>query len=285
MKDLRARYGEYALITGASSGIGAEFAVQLAAAGLNLVLVARRKDRLDALAQRLRAAHGTTTEVIELDLAAGGAVAELARRTAHLDTGLVIASAGVVTSGPFLANDLAAELALLHLNLVVPAELAHVYGRVLARRGRGGIVLVSSAVAFAPVPYTANYAAAKACTASLGQALHYELKAAGVDVLTLAPGPVRTEGADAAEGIDFGKLPVPAMQPAPVVRAALRALGRRPLVIPGTLNKASDFAGKYLIPRRAQIAMFGALVSRALDEKPPRGGKTAGGASGTNQPF
>ena len=271
MTDLRTRYGEYALVTGASSGIGAEFAEQLAATGLNLVLVARRKDRLDALAGRLRAAHGTATEVIELDLAADSAVAELARRTARLDIGLVISSAGVVTSGPFLGNDLAAELVLLRLNLTVPAQLAHVYGRLLARRGRGGIVLVSSAVAFSPVPYTANYAAAKAYIASLGQALHYELNGAGVDVLTLAPGPVRTEGADNAEGIDFGKLPVPAMQPAPVVRAALRALGRKPLIIPGFLNKASDFAGKYLTPRRVQAAMFGALVSRALDEKPHRG--------------
>ena len=270
MKDLRARYGEYALVTGASSGIGAEFAEQLAAAGLSLALVARRKDRLDALAGRLRAAHGTAAEVIELDLAADGAVAELARRTARLDIGLVVASAGIVTSGPFLGNDLAAESALLHLNLAVPAQLAHLYGRLLARRGRGGIILVSSAVAFAPVPYTANYAAAKAYTASLGQALHYELNGSGVDVLTLAPGPVRTEGAANAEGIDFTKLPVPAMQPAPVVRAALRGLGRKPLVIPGPLNKASDLAGKYLTPRRVQAALFGALVSRALDEKPRR---------------
>jgi short chain dehydrogenase len=102
MKELPARYGQYALVTGASSGIGAEFAEQLAAAaGLSLALVARRKDRLDALAQRLRAAYGTATEVIELDLAADGAVAELARRTGRLDIGLVVASAGIVTSGPF----------------------------------------------------------------------------------------------------------------------------------------------------------------------------------------
>jgi short-subunit dehydrogenase len=173
-------------------------------------------------------------------------------------------SAGVVTAGPFRRNDLTAELALLRLDLVVPAELAHAYGRLLTRRGRGGIILVSSVVAFAPVPYTANYAAAKAYLASLGQALHYELKGTGVDVLTLAPGPVRTEGADNADGIDFTKLPVPAMQPGPVVRAALRALGRRPLVIPGPLNRANDLAGKYLTPRRAQTAIFGALVRRAL---------------------
>lgn len=233
MKDLRARYGEYALVTGASSGIGAEFAEQLAAASLSPVLVARRKDRLDALAQRLRTTHGTAAEVIELDLAA--------------------------------------ESALLHLNLMVPAQIAHVYGQQLARRGRGAIILVSSAVAFAPVPYTANYAAAKAYIASLGQALHHELKGSGVDVLTLAPGPVLTEGAQNAEGIDFGKLPVPSMRPGPVVRASLRGLGRKPLVIPGPLNKTSDLAGKYLIPRRVQTAMFGALVSRALDEKPGRG--------------
>ena len=271
MKDLRARYGEYALVTGASSGIGAEFAEQLAAAGFSLALVARRKDRLEALAGRLRAAHGTVTEVIDLDLGGDGAVAELARRTGRLDVGMVVASAGVVTSGPFLGNELAAEEELLRLNLLVPAQMAHVYGRLLARRGRGGLILVSSAVAFAPVPYTANYAAAKAYVASLGQALRYELKGSGVDVLTLAPGPVRTEGAANAPGIDFGKLPVPSMQPAPVVRAALRSLGRRPLVIPGTGNKASDLAGKYLTPRRVQTALFGTLVSRALVDKPRRG--------------
>jgi hypothetical protein len=268
MTDLHAKYGEYALVTGASSGIGAEFAGQLAAAGLSLVLVARRKDRLDALAGRLRTTHGNATEVIKLDLAGEGAVAELARRTSHLDIGLVVSSAGIVTSGPFLGNELAAESALLRLNLMAPAQLAHVYGQLLARRGRGGLILVSSAVAFAPVPYTANYAAAKAYIASLGQALHYELKGTGIDVLTLAPGPTRTEGAQNAPGIDFAKLPLPPMQPGPVVRAALRALGRKPMVIPGPLNKASDFAGKYLTPRRVQTAMFGTLVSRALDEKP-----------------
>lgn len=270
MTDLYAQYGTYALVTGASSGIGAEFAGQLAAAGFSLALVARRKDRLEALAGRLRAAHGTATEVIELDLSSDGAVAELARRTGHLDVGLVVASAGIVTAGPFLRNDLAAEEELLRLNLLVPVQMAHVYGRLLSRRGRGGLILVSSAVAFAPVPYTANYAAAKAYVASLGQALHYELKGAGVDVLTLAPGPVRTEGAGNAPGIDFTKLPVPSTRPAPVVRAALRSLGRRPLVIPGAANKISDVAGKYLTPRRLQTVLFGTLVSRALDEKPSR---------------
>jgi hypothetical protein len=273
MTDLRARYGQYALVTGASSGIGAEFAAQLAAAGLNLVLVARRKDRLDALSGRLRTAHGIATEVVELDLAGDAAVTELVRRTGHLEVGLVVANAGVLTTGPFLGNDWAAESELLRVDLAVPAEMAHVYGRMFARRGRGALILVSSVVGFAPVPYSANYGAAKAYIASLGQALHYELKGSGVDVLTLAPGSTRTEGADNAPGIDFGKMPGQAMQPGPVVSAALRGLGRKSLVIPGAANKTTDFFGKYLTPRRAQTALFGTLTGRALDERPSRGNR------------
>lgn len=91
------------------------------------------------------------------------------------------------------------------------------------------------------------------------------------DVPTLAPGPTRTEGAQNAPGIDFAGLPVPGMPPSPIVCAARRALGRRPLVLPGTINKASDLAGKYLTPRRGQTALFGTLVRRALDDKPRRG--------------
>jgi len=270
MTDLRARYGEYALVTGASSGIGAEFAVQLAAAGLSLVLVARRKDRMDALAGRLRAAHGISTEVVELDLAQDGAVAELVRRTGHLDVGLVVANAGILTSGPFLGNDWESEAALLKVDLIVPAEMAHVYGQMFARRGRGALILISSVVGLVAVPYSANYAAVKAYIASLGQALRYELKGSGVDVLTLAPGSTKTEGADNAPGIDFGKMPGRAMRPGPVVSAALRGLGRKSLVIPGFANRTLDFLGKYLTPRNAQTAMFGTITARALDESPSR---------------
>ncbi|HVS43157.1 MAG TPA: SDR family NAD(P)-dependent oxidoreductase [Candidatus Dormibacteraeota bacterium] len=265
-RNLPTKYGEYAVVTGASSGIGAEFATQLAAAGFNLVLVARRRERLAELADRLRAEHGTNSEVVELDLAGEGAVSELARRTQHLDIGLVVASAGGLTSGQFVANSLEAETALLALNLVVPMQLAHVYGGLFASRRRGALILLASTVAFAPAPYLANYAAAKAYIASLGQALNYELKRSGVDVLTLAPGPTRTEGVETAEGIDFGKLPLPMGPPSKVVRKALRGLGRKPLVIPGFMNRVSDFMGKHLAPRRAQTVMYGQLLSRATTE-------------------
>ena len=198
------------------------------------------------------------------------AVTELTRRTQHLDVGVMVASAGIVTSGPFLAQPLAAESALLHLDLVVPMQLTHVYGRRFVARRRGALILLSSSAAFAAVPYSANYAAAKAYLASLGQALHYELHGTGVDVLTVAPGPTRTEGIENAEGIDFSRMPLPLMAPERVVRTALRRLGRTPLVIPGRINRLNDLIGRHLMPRRLQTALFGALVGRALDEKPTR---------------
>ncbi|MEV6302457.1 SDR family NAD(P)-dependent oxidoreductase [Actinoplanes sp. NPDC051861] len=265
-RDLRNRYGGYALITGASSGIGAEFAAQMAAAGLDLVLVARRKERLDDLADRLTEQHGVATEVAAVDLAAEDAIAELTRRTEHLDISVLVASAGVVTSGPFLSQSLAAESSLLHLDLTVPMQLTHHYGRRLVARRRGALILLSSAAGFAAVPYSANYAAAKAYLASLGQALHHELRGTGVDVLTVAPGPTRTEGIENAEGIDFTRVPLPLMTPDQVVRASLRRLGRGPLVIPGSANRISDLIGRHLLTRRTQTALFGTLVGRALDD-------------------
>jgi hypothetical protein len=183
--------------------------------------------------------------------------------------GLVVAAAGGLTPGRFITNSLEAETALLNLNLVVPMQLAHVYGERLAERRRGALILLASTIAFAPAPYLANYAAAKAYIASLGQSLGHELKALGVDVLTLAPGPTRTEGVQNAEGIDFEKLPLPMATPAKVVHTALRALGRKPLLIPGAANKVSDFLGKYLTPRRVQTFMFGKLLSRAARTERP----------------
>ena len=107
MRDLRAQYGQYALVTGASAGIGEQFAVQLAEAGFDLVLVARRKEKLDALAVDLRSQFGVAVEVVELDLDTENASAALLTRTQHLDIGIAVLSAGIFTSGPFVGNTLA----------------------------------------------------------------------------------------------------------------------------------------------------------------------------------
>jgi uncharacterized protein len=268
MTDLPAKYGRYALVTGASSGIGAEFASQLADAGFDLVLVARRRERLGALAAQLQTRTGRDVLNVPLDLAAPGGIDDLVARTRGLDIGLVVAAAGVMVAGKFTDNDYLAETATVQVNVLALMQLAHVYGAAMARQGRGALILLASTVGHAAVPYTANYAASKAYVSSLGRALHYELKPAGVDVLTLAPGPTDTEGLHETEGIDFTALPMPIMSTAAVVRIALKKLGRRALVIPGPMNRFSDALSKYVMPRSWMTALFGRMVSKALVSSP-----------------
>ncbi|TDH55532.1 SDR family NAD(P)-dependent oxidoreductase [Mycobacterium talmoniae] len=146
MTNLAATYGEYAIATGASSGIGEEFARHLSSVGLNVVLVARRIDRLQRLAGELSDAYDTHTIVLALDLLADGAVAELHRRVAHLDIGIVVVNAAMSTTGPLVNNSLSEELAVLRLDGAVPLETAHRFGRDFARRRRGAIILVASSL-------------------------------------------------------------------------------------------------------------------------------------------
>jgi hypothetical protein len=270
VKDLRSAYGQFALITGASSGIGAEFARQLANAGLDLVLVARRRDKLEGIRQALHDEYGTRVEIVELDLLEEGAIDELSTRTQELEIGLLVLAAGVFTTGPFIGNELSSETQLVRLNAITPMQLTHRYASMFAERHRGGIILVASTVGHQAAPYLANYAATKAYIATLGQALSYELKPSGVDLTVLSPGPTKTEGVQTAEGIDFSKLPVPMMGPEAVVRQALKGLGRRALVIPGPTNKILDVMAKHFSPRPVLTRVYGLLLARALDQRPDR---------------
>ncbi|TVS84009.1 SDR family NAD(P)-dependent oxidoreductase [Mycobacterium helveticum] len=269
MKNLRAAYGQYALVTGASAGIGEQFARQLSAAGINVVLVARRKDRLEALASELSRAHGTDNVVIALDLLSDAAVDELARRVGDLDVGIVVANAGIPSAGVLVNSSIAYELEVLTLDAVVPLQMAHVFGNALVRRGRGAVVLVASSLEASAVPYVANYAAAKAYVSLLGQALHYELKRDGVDVLVLSPGMTKTEIAKRSSGLDLQKISGPRMAAAPVVEAALNNLGKRARVVPGGSNRLVDLLIKLVIPRSLSAKMFGWLFGRALFETTP----------------
>jgi short-subunit dehydrogenase len=264
MKDLRAHYGPYAIVTGASSGIGEQFARQLAAAGINVILVARRQDRLDALVAELDREHGTVNKAVSIDLLAEGAVDDLCSRVGDLDVGIVVANAGISTVGRFIDNRLDDELDVLTLDGRVPLQLAHRFGQTFARRGRGAIILVSSTIAAGSIPFLANYAAVKAYVLSLGQALNYELKEAGVDVLVVSPGPTRTDG-HAKAGLHVRGASV--MAPSKVVRTALQNVGRRAHVIPGASNKIADLAGRHLTPRWLSTRLYGWLFGRAVLEK------------------
>jgi short-subunit dehydrogenase len=249
-----ARYGPWAVVTGSSDGIGRALAVQLAEAGLNLVLVARRADVLMALAKDLQAAHGIECRVLALDLAQPDQVADLQAQTDDLAVGLLVAAAGFGTSGPFIAADLAAELAMLDVNCRAVLALSHHYGRRFAERGSGGLVLFSSLLAFQGVPRAANYAATKAYIQTFAEGLHQELAPLGVDVLVSAPGPVHSGFADRAD-MTMGF----ALTPPVVAKATLRALGRRTTVRPGWLSLVLEWALKPL-PRWGRVRMLATIM-------------------------
>src|SRR5262249_3071292 len=185
MKDFVERFGPWALITGASSGIGEAFARRLAEYGLNLVLVARRENRLRKLADELQGHHSVSARVVPVDLSRDDFLPAIEQATADVQVGLLVNNAGIATSGNFLDNDLDSELALLHVNSRAPLVLTHHFAKAMRQRGRGGIIFLTSAVAFAGVPSWSNYAASKAYDLVLAEGLAKELHKDGVSVLAL----------------------------------------------------------------------------------------------------
>jgi uncharacterized protein len=248
------RYGPWALVTGASDGIGREFAAQLAARGLNVVLVARRAVALEALAAELTGRHHVSCRVATSDLAHADAVSRLAAETSDLDIGIVVAAAGFGTSGPLIDAPLTVEMEMLAVNCVAVLELSWRYARRLAERGRGGLVLMSSLLGFAGVPQAANYAATKAYIQSLAEGLRRELAPTGVDVIASAPGPVRS-GFAARANMQM----TAATSPAVVARETLDALGRVATARPGVLSKVLGFS-LALLPRPTQVLVLARVM-------------------------
>ena len=261
---LRERYGPWAVVTGASDGIGRELARLLAEAGVHLVLVARRKDVLEALSSELHRAYGIETLVLAADLATRAGVEETTERTRDLDVGLLVACAGFGTSGPFIDGELSAELEMIDVNCRALAASSHAFGRRFVARGRGGLILMSSLVAFQGVPRAANYAATKAYVQSLAEGLRFELGPLGVDVLASAPGPVHS-GFAARASMTMGL----AQTPDEVACATLAALGRKGTVRPGFLAKLLE-ASLTLLPRRGRVRMMG-IVMGGMTRRPPSG--------------
>jgi short-subunit dehydrogenase len=193
-----------ALITGASAGIGKAFAEQFAANGHDLVLVARRAERLESLADELEREHGIDTHVVAMDLADRQAPYELYEETQArgVQVDILVNNVGIGTQGAFVENDLDRELDQLQLNMVTPTQLTHLYGGDMADRGEGGILNVSSTAAWFPGPFMTIYYASKAYMKSFSEGLAGELEPDGVSVTVLCPGPVKTEFQERAENED-----------------------------------------------------------------------------------
>lgn len=235
------------LVTGASSGIGTELAQGLARRGHNLVLVARRKQRLEELATRLRAEHGVRVAVHARDL---GAVAERDALVADLRaSGRTISGvancAGFGTSGPFKDLPLPRERQQVELNVVALMDLTHAFLADMVDAGRGAVLNVASIAAFQPLPSMAVYSASKAFVQTFSEAVHEELRGTGVSCTVLCPGPVETEWSEiaSAEAVMIGPAKVPAED---VAEAAIVGMeeGKRS-VVPGIVPKAMSIAGHF----------------------------------------
>lgn len=261
---LASRYGPWAVVTGASDGIGRAMAVELAASGVHVVLAARRGDKLRELGGELNMKYGVETRPLEVDLSEQAGITRILEATHGLDVGLLVAAAGFGTSGPFLEADLENELDMLNVNCRAVAALTHGFGRRLVARGRGGIVLMSSLVAFQGVPRAANYAATKAYVQSLAEGLRLELAPLGVDVLASAPGPVNSGFAERASmQMSF------AQTPEEVARGTLSALGHSGTVRPGFLARFLELS-LALLPRWGRVRMMG-VVMAGMTRRTPAG--------------
>jgi short-subunit dehydrogenase len=255
--------GQTALITGASSGIGAAYAREFAARGADLILVARGEDAMNRLAEELRATHGRRVDVVPADLAAPGAVDLVGERVDALgvEVDLLVNNAGFGMHGDFADADAARLTAQIQLNCVTLVDLTRRFLPGMMARRRGVVVNVASTAAFQPLPHMAVYGATKAFVLSFSEALYAEAKPAGVKVLAICPGATETPFFDiAGEDAAVGKKRTPQQ----VVATTMAALDRgRPSRVDGAVNAFMAASTKWA-PRRMVIAMAARLTAPSV---------------------
>ena len=260
--DFAEQYGPVALVTGSSSGIGYAFAEELAGRSLDLVVTARRLDRLEELAARLARQHGVTVTPYRSDLTDPAAPRQLVEFTRAMDIGLVISNAGFgLRRAPHEAHDAAVLTELLMLNCHAPSALAHGFIPRLRARGRGGIVFTSSVEGALGGPYSAAYSSSKAMVTALGEALWGELAETGIDVLTLCPGKTVSEAA-VKQGFDPATLD-DAMPAREVARLALDHIKDGPTYISSEYY-AAMIGQLSALPRRQALLASAAAMKKHM---------------------
>ncbi|WP_299774003.1 SDR family oxidoreductase [uncultured Tateyamaria sp.] len=247
------KYGPWALVTGASDGIGAAAADQIAELGLSVLLVGRHQERLEKRAKACTV-HGVDTRAIAADLGTPDGLRNIIAAIENVEVGLYFGSAGFGSAGAFCGLPIDEELSMIDVNCRALTALAYPLAQQMRTRGRGGLILMSSIVAFQGVPHSASYAATKAYVQSLAEGLALELAPAGVDVLASAPGPVATGFASRADMAMSG-----AAEPDTIARETLAALGRRRTVRPGTQSKLLGY-GLGTLPRAMRSRILGNVM-------------------------
>jgi len=265
------KFGPWAIVTGASSGIGKEFSRQLAASGLNIVLVARRLELLNELGQNLENQFGVQCRAVQVDLSDEKFIGTIKEATQDLEIGLVVSNAGTGNPGEFLKHDRQLLHETLRLNTIAHLDITHHFGQKLSERRRGGIILVGALGAENGVPYMANDGGAKAYVHSLGEALHYEFKPQGVYVTVLAAGVTNTAVIDKF-GLNPKTMPMKPMRVEQCVSEGLSGLLKnRSRVVPGRLNRIMNALVPASLSRKLLADLLGkGLFSKAASARPSK---------------
>lgn len=238
--DFKALYGPWALIAGASVGLGAAFASALAQRGVNLVLIARRTGPLEARSAELQDRYGISVKTIPMDLAAPDMLETIAAATAELEIGLLVYDTAYMLIGSFLGHPVGSHLRAIDVNCRGPLSLAHHFGQKMSERNRGGIILMTSLSGMQGAPWLASYGATKAFNIVLAEGLWYELKPLGVDVLACCAGAIETPNYVSSKPARLGAFAPKPLAVDKVAHDALAALGTKPLVVPGRAYRLSQ---------------------------------------------
>ncbi len=259
MMDFRLRYGPWAVVAGASAGLGAEFAIQLAAKKLSIFLIARRQALLDELSAKLRQDYTIEVRTLELDLAREDAGTAVEAATSDIDVGLLVYNAALSRIGPFLQTPLQDHLDEIAINCRAPMTLAYLFGQKMQQSRRGGIVLLSSLSSSQGSALISNYTATKAYNRLLAEGLWEELRGQGVDVMACCPSAVSTPNY-LASAPRSGRISASAMTPRAVVTETLAALGKQPTIIPGWSNRLANVFMQRVLPHKTAIRLMGRVM-------------------------
>jgi len=252
------KFGPWAIITGASSGIGKEFARQLAAGGLNLVLVARRLALLEDVGKHLVKEFGIQYTTIEADLAVEASIEKITKATLNLDIGLLISNAGTGRPGRFLSFEEKELKYILQLNAISHLSLTHYYGKRMEQRGKGGVLLTGAMGATDGVPYMANEAGTKGYIQSLGKSLHTEFKESGLNITVLVTSPTETPVLGHL-GFNKDNIPMKPISAEQCVKEALLALSaNRISILPGLQYRIMNA----VIPGSVSRGMTGKIIKK-----------------------
>ena len=255
-------YGEWALITGASSGVGKEMALEIASKGLNVVLTARRRKLLVELANEIEEKYEVQTKVIVTDFSAEESVGKVIDECSELEVGLLINNVGYALTGEFFTNTAEDELALINVNIKTPMMLTHYFSQQMKERKKGGIIFLSSLMAFGGAGTWASYNASKSQNLVFAEGLGEELKKYNVEVLALTPGSIKSGfGERSNTKAMFG-----ALNPRRVARCGLWFLGKKRTHTAGLLNKLIIFSTR-ITPRFINTKIFSFVVQKVLAKK------------------